>query len=187
MKITPLKIRDAKRIDVTPIQDERGFFAVSGNQLDFAAHDIHTQWVQQNTAFNHKTGTLRGMHFQHTPYAEHKWVRCIQGTIYDVILDLRPDSPTYLQWDSIELSATNRVSLYIPQGIAHGYMTLEDNTEVFYQVSAQYHPESADGVLWDDPAFGIQWPMTPTLISAKDEQWKSYQPLKTKQPSPVGV
>jgi dTDP-4-dehydrorhamnose 3,5-epimerase len=187
MKITPLALAGAKRIDLSPIADERGFFAVSGNQLDFAAHDLHTQWVQQNTAFNHHKGTLRGMHFQHPPFAEHKWVRCIAGAIYDVILDLRPDSPTYLQWEGLELSASNRTSLYIPQGLAHGYLTLTDNAEVLYQVSAQFSPQHADGVMWNDPAFGIVWPLIPTVISAKDQTWHQYHPIEQATKQPVSV
>jgi dTDP-4-dehydrorhamnose 3,5-epimerase len=127
-------------------------------------------------SFNKKRGTLRGMHYQVAPHEEAKLVRCTKGSVYDVIIDLRPASPTYCQWVSVELSAENHRMLYIPEGFAHGFQTLEDNTEVFYQMSEFYHPESARGVRWDDPAFGIEWPVAVNMISLKDISYSSLNP-----------
>jgi dTDP-4-dehydrorhamnose 3,5-epimerase len=126
---------------------------------------------QCSFSFNHKKGTLRGMHFQKFPHSEVKLVRCTQGKIYDVIIDLRPESPTYKLWKAVELSAANRHMLYIPEGFAHGFQTLEDNTEVFYQISSAFVPGASSGVRWNDQTFGIFWPMQVSVISEKDQQY----------------
>jgi len=155
-------------IDFEPIADERGFFARSFCQREFASHKLNAHIAQCNISFNKNRGTLRGMHFQKAPEAEAKLVRCTQGSIYDVIIDLRPESPTYCHWIAVELTADNYRALYIPEGLAHGFQTLVDNSEVFYQMSVFYAPEFASGVRWDDPAFGITWPLTDPIISDKD-------------------
>ena len=131
--------------------------------------------VQCSTGFNREAGTLRGMHFQTSPHTEAKVVRCTQGTIYDVAVDLRHDSPTFTKWMSVELSADNRRALYIPEGCAHGFQSLTDDAEVLYMMSAYYHPEAATGVRYDDPAFGIEWPEMPTrIISETDRNWPDW-------------
>jgi dTDP-4-dehydrorhamnose 3,5-epimerase len=138
---------------------------------EFAEHGLVDRVVQMNLSYNRLAGTLRGMHFQHAPYAETKLVRCIRGAIYDVIIDLRPDSPTYKRWIGVTLTAANRLALYVPEGFAHGFQTLEDDTEVFYQVSQYYTPSAEGGVRYDDPAFGIEWPLPVTEMSEKDKRW----------------
>ncbi len=146
------------------------FFARTFCQKEFEAHRLNPRLVQCNISFNKKKGTLRGMHYQAAPYEEAKLVRCTMGAIYDVIIDLRPQSPTYKQWIAEELSTENRKMLYIPGGFAHGFQTLEDNTEVFYQMSGYYAPEHATGVRWDDPTFGIKLPPErERLILLKDQ------------------
>lgn len=150
-------------------EDERGFFARTWCQHEFAAHGLNPQLAQCNISFNARRGTLRGMHYQAEPHPEAKLVRCTQGAIYDVVVDLRPASPTYKQWLAVELSADNRLQLYIPEGLAHGFQTLTDQVEVFYQMSEFYQPEAARGVRWDDPAFQIEWPAVDhRVLSPKD-------------------
>jgi dTDP-4-dehydrorhamnose 3,5-epimerase len=164
------KLRGAFIIEPERLEDERGFFARTWCRKEFEARGLNPCLVQCNISFNRNKGTLRGMHFQIPPHAEAKLVRCTMGAIYDVILDLRPDSPTIKQWVAVELTAENRKMLYAPEGLAHGFLTLIDNTEVFYQMSASYHPESARGVRWDDPAFAILWPLDrPGHISVRDK------------------
>lgn len=155
-------------------QDERGVFARTFCSREFAEYGLNPNLVQCNISFNRNRGTLRGMHFQAPPHEEAKLVRCTLGAIYDVIVDIRPQSPTFRQWLGVELSAANRKMLYIPEGLAHGFLTLEDDTEVFYQMSEFYHPECARGIRWDDPVFGIRWPDAPRVISAKDQQYPGY-------------
>ncbi len=162
------KLRGAYIIEPELIEDERGFFARTWSQEEFAARGLNPKVVQCNSSFNRQRGTLRGMHYQIPPHSEVKLVRCTAGAIYDVIIDLREDSPTRSQWIGVELSARNRLMAYVPEGFAHGFQTLEDETEVFYQVSAYYHQESARGVRWDDPAFGIDWPLEISVISERD-------------------
>lgn len=164
------KLRGAHIIRPELIEDERGFFARTWSQEEFAARDLNPGIVQCNSSFNKQRGTLRGMHYQIPPHEEAKLVQCTAGAIYDVIIDLREDSPTRSKWIGVELSASNRLMVYVPEGFAHGFQTLEDDTEVFYQVSAYYHPESARGVRWDDPAFGIDWPLEVTTISERDRE-----------------
>lgn len=162
---------------ITPEQhvDERGFFARTWDWQEFAAQGLNAHLAQCSLSFNRLAGTLRGMHYQTAPYEEAKVVRCTMGAIYDVIIDLRPASPTFKHWLSVELTAANRLMLYIPPGFAHGFQTLCDNVEVFYQISEFYHPEAAAGVRWDDPAFGIVWPEAPQrTISAKDRAYPDF-------------
>jgi len=162
------KLRGAYVIEPELIEDERGFFARTWSQEEFAARRLNPGIVQCNSSFNKQRGTLRGMHYQIPPHEEAKLVRCTSGAIYDVIVDLRPDSPTWAQWFGVELTAQNCRMVYVPEGFAHGYQTLADDTEVFYQVSAYYHPESARGVRWDDPTLGIDWPLRISVISERD-------------------
>jgi len=168
------KLKGAFIIEPEPLGDERGFFARTFDQKEFEAHGLNPRVMQCNISFNKKKGTLRGMHYQIAPYQEAKLVCCTKGAIYDVALDLRLDSPTLKQWIAVELTAENRRMLYIPEGFAHGFQTLEDNTEVFYQMSEFYHPESAKGVRWNDPAFGIVWPDDIRVISDKDRQYTDF-------------
>ena len=154
------------------LEDERGFFARSFCQDEFKVHGLNPCIAQCNISFNKMRGTLRGMHFQVAPYEEAKLVRCTQGAIYDVIIDLRPTSPTYKNWAAAELTAENRHALYIPEGFAHGFQTLMYNTEVFYQMSEFFHPECAKGVRWDDPAFEIVWPIVNPILSEKDLRFR---------------
>ncbi len=163
---TPLK--GAYIIELERIEDERGFFARSWCAAEFAEHGLNPNLAQCNLSFNKKKGTLRGMHYQAAPHEEAKLVRCTKGAIYDVIIDLRPDLPTFKQWFGVELTAENRKALYIPEGFAHGFQTVKDNTEVFYQMSEFYHPESDRGVRYDDPAFGIEWSSANITVSPKD-------------------
>ena len=155
-------------IDIEKNVDERGFFARTWCRNEFSEHNLNTDLAQFSISFNKKKGTLRGLHFQINPYEEIKIVRCTSGSIYDVIVDLRKDSATYLQSFGIELTAQNRTMLYIPEKFAHGFITLEDNTEVFYMISEFYAPESSKGIRWDDPRLAINWPVTPKVMSAKD-------------------
>lgn len=162
-------LRGAYMIDVQKVKDERGFFARAWCQKEFEAHGLNTDARQCNLAQSRYKGTLRGLHYQVEPHAEDKLVLCINGAIYDVMLDLRPESPTYGRWKAFELSRENRRMLFIPKGLANGYQALTDDAEVLYQVSCDYHPASERAVRWNDPAFGIEWPISPpTLISEKD-------------------
>lgn len=157
-------------------EDERGFFARTWCADEFALHGLNPQLVQCSISFNKKQGTLRGMHYQVAPHEETKLVRCTRGKIFDVIIDLRPQSATYTKYFGVVLSESNRLMLYIPEGMAHGFQTLEDETEVFYQMSKSVHPESARGVRWDDPCFSIQWPVSDRIISARDRQYAVFNP-----------
>ncbi len=158
-------------IDLDPIQDDRGFFARCWCKKEFEKHGLNPNLSQCNLSVNNKRGTLRGLHYQLAPFQEIKLVRCTRGSIYDVVVDMRLDSETYQEWISVELSADNRRMLYVPEGFAHGYQTLEDNSEIFYQVSECYHPECEIGVRWDDPVIGTTWPEADRIISAKDRAW----------------
>jgi dTDP-4-dehydrorhamnose 3,5-epimerase len=171
VRFTPTEIPGAFIIDLEPHVDERGFFARTFCAREFAEHGLSMAIAQVNTSYNHRRGTLRGMHFQAEPAPEAKLVRCISGAIYDVVVDMRPDSPTYLRHVGVELSAANRRQLFIPRLCAAGYQTLADETEVAYQVSEFYTPETERGIRHDDPALGIAWPVPVTEISAKDAAW----------------
>lgn len=168
MKFIETRLSGAFIIAPDLIEDERGFFARTFCRHEFENHGLNPDLVQCNIAFNKIKGTLRGLHYQTKPHAEVKLVRCTTGAIYDVIVDLRPESPTFRQWFAADLSDKNHQMLYVPDGFAHGYQTLASQTEVFYQVSTFYHPASERGVRWDDPAFGIEWPLPVTDISKKD-------------------
>lgn len=168
------KLKGAFIIELEYFEDERGFFARTFCQHEFEKFGLKTQFVQCNIVFNKHKGTLRGMHYQIKPYAEAKLVRCIRGAMYDVMLDLRPDSITFKQWVAVELTADNRRMVYVPEGFAHGAQSLRDDTEVFYQMSEFYYPECARGVRWDDPAFGIEWPITDLLLSIKDQNYQDF-------------
>ncbi len=159
-------------------EDERGFFARTWCREEFAFHGLSTTLVQCNISYNHKRGTLRGMHFQKAPHAEVKLVRCTAGAIFDVIVDLRPSSSTYTKYVSVVLSSVNRHMLYIPEGMAHGFQTLEDSTEVFYQMSHRYEGSSAGGVRWNDPQFRIAWPPDMRIIAERDQQYPDFMPEK---------
>jgi len=175
MIFTRTKLRDAFIVEPERLEDERGFFARTWCQQQFAARGLNHKMVQCNISFNKKKGTLRGMHYQISPYEEAKLVRCIKGAIYDAIIDLRPHSPSFKQWLGVELTEDNRKMLYIPEGFAHGYLTLEDDTEIFYQVSEVYAPEFARGVRWDDPAFDISWPIDVRVILERDQQYPDFE------------
>jgi len=168
MKFLETNLKGAYVIEIEPIVDHRGFFARSWCEQEFRDRGLNANLVQCNISFNLQKGTLRGMHYQSHPHEEAKLVRCTQGAIYDVIIDLRPVSPTFKQWFAVELSAANRQMIYIPEGFAHGFQTLEDNTEVFYQMAEFFHLESAQGIRWDDPAFRIKWINGSKVISQKD-------------------
>lgn len=175
MIFTETALKGAYIIEPQKIEDERGFFARSWCQREFEAQGLASHLVQCNISFNHKRGTLRGLHYQAAPFAETKLVRCTQGAICDVIVDLRPNSPTFLQWIRVELSAGNRKMLYVPEGFAHGFQTLDDNTEVFYQMSEFYAPAYGRGIRWNDPLLKIAWPEAVTTISKKDQAYENSQ------------
>jgi len=155
-------------------RDERGFFARTWCTREFEEHGLNPAMVQCSISFNRAKGTLRGVHYQAAPYPEAKLVRCTKGRLYDVALDLRMDSPSYMQWTGTELTEENRRALYIPEGCAHGFLTLEDNTEAFYQMSESYYADGGRGVRWNDPAFGIEWPATVNVISERDRTYPDY-------------
>ena len=172
---TPLK--DARLIDIEKREDERGFFARAWCRREFAANGLNPGLAQCNISFNPHRGTLRGMHFQDKPFEEAKLVRCTSGSLYDVIIDLWPDSATYLKHLGAVLTAENRRMLYVPEGFAHGFLTLRDATEVFYQITEFYAPEAQRGVRWNDPAFAIDWPEEPRLISERDRNFPDFHGL----------
>lgn len=176
MKFVETKISGVVIVELERKQDERGFFARSWDDTIAAANGCILRTVQCNISFNKKAGTLRGMHYQDEPYAEPKTVRCTRGSIYDVALDLRPDSKTFKQWTSVVLSDENHQMLYIPKGCAHGFQTLKDATEVFYQMGEYFYPECARGVRYDDPTFDIKWPEAETrTVSEKDRSYPDWK------------
>jgi len=168
------KIASVFEIHPEKVMDDRGFFARSWCQRQFAAQGLDSQLVQCNISASSRKGTLRGMHYQVEPFAETKLIRCTRGSIFDVAVDLRPDSPTYKQWTSAVLTAENHHMLYVPRGCAHGFLTLEDHCEVFYQMSQVYHPEAARGIRWDDPAFAIEWPGKVEVIASRDNCYPDF-------------
>jgi len=182
MKFTETKLGGAYLIEPERLEDERGFLARTFCREEFVTHGLNPNMVQCNISFNKKKGTLRGMHYQVAPYEEAKLVSCIRGVIYDVIIDLQSDSPTYWQWFAVELSSENYKMLYIPKGFAHGFQTLKNNTVVFYHMSEFYHPECARGVRWDDSAFGIDWPIKQLIISSKDNSYKHFKVININRP-----
>lgn len=176
MKFTETGLDGAWIVDLDQIADERGFFARAFCRREFEEHDIRGDVVQANMSFNHRAGTLRGMHYQVPPASEPKFIRCIRGAIHDVIVDLRPDSPTYLQHVGVDLTADNRRALFVPELFAHGFMTLTDDAEVLYLVGEFYTPGHERGIRHDDPALGIDWPRSVEVVSAKDAAWPDFDP-----------
>jgi len=171
VKFEATALKGAYIIKPELITDTRGLFARTFCRNEFQKQGLASDLVQCNISFNRKRGTLRGMHYQADPYSEAKLVRCTMGAIYDVVVDISPDSPTFRKWVGVELSAQNRVMLYIPEGYAHGFQTLKEDTEVFYQMSEFYHPEKAAGVRWNDPALAIDWPVPNPIVSEKDSSY----------------
>jgi dTDP-4-dehydrorhamnose 3,5-epimerase len=174
VKLVPTPLADAYVVELEPLRDERGWFARTFDVEGFAAAGLDTRIAQCNTSFNARAGTLRGLHYQAEPHAEAKLVRCTRGAVFDAIVDLRPGSATYCRWFGLELRADGTDSLYVPSGFAHGFQTLEDASEVHYQMSYHYVPEAARGVRWDDPAFGIEWPAPPSTISDRDGTYPDF-------------
>jgi dTDP-4-dehydrorhamnose 3,5-epimerase len=172
----PTAIRGVCVIEPERHEDERGFFARTWCQREFEKRGLNSHLAQCSTSFSKLAGTLRGMHYQLAPHAETKLVRCTRGSIYDVALDLRPSSDTFCRWFSIELTQANHTMLYIPPGVAHGFQTLSDDTEVFYQISEFYHSESSHGVRWNDPAFRIRWALPHPLLSPRDASYPDFKP-----------
>lgn len=174
-------VKDAFIIELEKRSDERGFFARSWCKNEFHVKGLNTNLVQSNIAFNKHKGTLRGLHYQISPYEETKLIRCTKGSIYDVIVDLRVSSPSYMKWIGVELTDDNYRMLYVPEGFAHGYQTLEDNSEVTYQVTQFYTPDAERGIRWNDPSFNISWLITAEMIiSEKDQSWPDYHGVVTK-------
>jgi len=177
MKFHATPLLGAYTIEPEKRGDNRGFFARFFCQQEFQSAGVSMSVVQINNSLSANAGTLRGMHFQLPPLAESKVVRCIRGALYDVIIDLRPDSPTFSRWFGVELTAENRLMLYVPQGFAHGILTLVDDTEILYLVSAFYGSEQERGLRFDDPRFGVKWPMQPVTVSPKDHAWPDFDPV----------
>jgi dTDP-4-dehydrorhamnose 3,5-epimerase len=175
MIVHATKLPGVFEIHPEPIYDERGFFARTWCSEEFKRHGLTSKLVQCSVSYNAKKGTLRGMHLQDAPYAEVKLVRCTRGAVYDVVVDLRISSPTFRDWVAMTLTAAKRNMAYVPEGCAHGFLTLEDDTEVFYQMSEYYHPEASKSVRWDDPAFGIAWPGEVLVISERDRTLPDFE------------
>jgi len=173
---TETPLRGAFVIEAEPLEDTRGLFARTWCRREFEAHGLEIRIAQCSTSFNKKKGTLRGMHYQLPPFAEAKMVRCTRGSMYDVIIDLRPGSPTFTDHIAVVLTAENRKALYVPVGFAHGFQTLEDDTEVFYQISEFFAPDHSRGVRWNDPAFAIPWPDDERLIAERDRGYPDFCP-----------
>jgi len=174
MKFIETPIKKVFVLELHRLEDERGFFARSWCREEFESRGLNPDLAQCSISFNKKKGTLRGMHYQIKPHEEAKVVRCTMGAIHDVVIDLKPGSPTLKRWFAVKLSAENHKMLYIPEGLAHGFVTLEDNSEVFYQISELYHPECARGVRWNDRAFGIKWPRKVNVIAERDANHKDF-------------
>ncbi len=175
MKFIETPLSGAYIIELEKYADERGYFARTYCQKEFRSRGLHDTFVQSNVSYNKQKGTLRGMHYQAEPYGEVKVVACTAGEIYDVIIDLRPDSETYCRWFGVSLSETYEQSLYIPKGFAHGFQTIRDNSIVHYQMGEFYQPEYARGVRWNDPVFGIQWPLPVSTVSEKDSNYPDFK------------
>lgn len=176
MKFHKTPLEGARVIELEKRGDDRGFFARYFCEREFAADGLETRFVQINNSLSSKKGTLRGMHYQLPPSPEVKVVRCVRGSLWDAIVDLRPDSPTFMKWFGAELSAENRLMMYVPRGFAHGLLTLTDDVEAIYLVSAFYDPQAERGLRWNDPAIGIEWPIAPVEISPKDAKWPDFDP-----------
>jgi dTDP-4-dehydrorhamnose 3,5-epimerase len=176
VKFTPLAVPGAFRVELEPKRDDRGYFARWWCEDEFMAQGIHFEAVQANTGFSPLAGTLRGLHFQSAPEAEAKYVRCTRGAAFDVVVDLRPDSPTFRRWDGVRISEDDGAGVFVPTGCAHGYLTLEPETEVHYLTSARFAPALAGGIRYDDPLVGIRWPNAPILVSERDRTWPLLTP-----------
>ncbi len=174
MKLIPTPLKDVVIVEPEKFEDERGFFTTTYSEAVFQDAGIGFKAVEGNVSFNRHRGTLRGMHYQHAPHAQAKLVRCTAGRIFDVVIDLRQDSETYCRWFGLELSSSAHNALFVPEGFAHGFLTLADNSEVFYQMGRPYHPASGTGVRWDDPLFQIAWPEPPTLMNNRDTEWPDF-------------
>jgi dTDP-4-dehydrorhamnose 3,5-epimerase len=175
MKLVATPVDGAYLVELTPRGDDRGFFARAWCRDELAAEGLNGSFVQCNDSLSRHKGTLRGLHYQAEPFGEVKLIRCVRGAIFDVLVDVRPESPSYLRWFGAELTADNRTMMYVPAGCAHGYLTLEDETEVMYPVTCAYRPDAERGVRWNDPAFGIAWPeVGPLTLSPKDGAWPDY-------------
>ena len=175
MKFSPTRVDGAWLIEPEPIRDDRGFFARLWCEDALREHGLNAVIAQTNVGFSDRQGTLRGLHLQSAPHAEVKLVRCTRGAAFDVVVDLRPDSPTYCAWWGTTLNPENRAALYVPEGCATGYLTLTADTEVYYHTSAPYAPDAAWGVRWNDPTFAIEWPAEPELLSAQDRDWPLFE------------
>jgi dTDP-4-dehydrorhamnose 3,5-epimerase len=175
MVFTETALRGAFLVEPEAHVDERGFFARTWAAAEFESRGLNPRLAECSASFNDRRGTLRGMHYQAEPFAEAKLVRCTHGSVCDVMIDLRDGSSTFGQWVAIELSASNRRMLFVPEGVAHGFLTLEDRTELFYQISAPYSPAHVRGVRWNDPAFGITWPLEPVVMSARDRAYPDFR------------
>lgn len=174
MNFSATPIQGAFTIEAEPISDNRGYFARTYCQEEFTKHGLIIPFVQCNLSHNHKRGTIRGMHYQSAPFEEAKVVSCTQGSIYDVIIDMRPSSASYLKWFSVELNETNTKMIYIPEGCAHGFQTLEDGVQVYYQMSSMFEPSASKGIRWNDPFFNIEWPLKCEVISDKDLSYPDF-------------
>jgi len=174
MILRPLAADGACLVEIEPREDHRGFYAQSFNAREFRAHGLTEFFVECGISYNARRGTVRGMHMQLAPHAQAKLVRCTRGAICDVIIDLRRGSPTYERWFTVDLSASGTTMLYVAEGFAHGFQTLEDDVEVSYQMSDYYHPEAEFGVRWNDPWFGIKWPIVDVVISARDKSFGDF-------------
>jgi dTDP-4-dehydrorhamnose 3,5-epimerase len=174
MKFNPTTLRDAWLIELEPIVDNRGYFVRTFCVDEFAANGLETYYAQHSASFSARKGTVRGMHYQREPHDEVKLVRCVKGSVWDVIIDIRPSSPTYLRWQSFELSSLNRNQLYVPKGYAHGFQTLCDDVEMSYLISEPYSVKFSYGIRHDDPTFRIHWPLPVTEISSKDLHWPDF-------------
>jgi dTDP-4-dehydrorhamnose 3,5-epimerase len=179
MIYTQTKLRGAYVIDIQPIGDDRGFFSYLFDAKEAASHGLSVKLAQVKLSYNPKKGTLRGMHYQAAPALESKLIRCTRGAILDIVVDVRKDSPTYLQHVAVELTANNRKALYVPPLFAHGYQTLADDSEVVYQVDEYYAPQAERGLRFDDPALGLEWPLPVSNLSAKDRSWALIEPSRT--------
>jgi|TARA_B110000495_G_C22741778_1_gene434906 dTDP-4-dehydrorhamnose 3,5-epimerase len=174
MIFTKAKLEDVKIIEIEKHEDERGFFARQWDSELFKKEKLNSKIRQCNISSTIKKGTIRGMHYQKKPFEEVKLVRCTNGKIYDIVIDLRKNSKTYKQWEGFELSENNFKTLYIPEGFAHGFQALEDYSVIFYQVSQEYSPKHETGIRWNDPVFNISWPLSPPILSEKDQMWELF-------------
>ena len=174
MIFTETELNCAFLIELEPFEDERGFFALSWSEKEFAARGLDSRFVECNVSFNHKKGTLRGMHYQESPHGQGKLVRCTMGAVFDVMIDLRPSSPTFKRWQAFELTAKNHLALYVPVDFAHGFQTLDENSEIIYQMTTPYVPGSGRGLRWNDPAFGIDWPLGNPILNDRDKTYPDF-------------